>query len=173
MSVWAHDLPSTRAFVFTLVFFKYWSVSSGPAIFLGCPMLWRAFELLSNILNITILCYSETSVLVSWRVHCTTFWALSTTNGTMQVAVTSTTVQLSIFQTYWLDLPASTWLDRQILTGRPWQKHPLQMSCLSLSGQRLECICVLEHNHHPVSQPCGPILPDTSAFCCRNLENLR
>lgn len=98
----------------------------------------------------------------------------SAKDGTTQATVCSVIVQLSIFLfNVSVVICLHTWLDWLIPTGRLWQMSP-QKRCLSLSGQRLECICVLEHTIHPVStmwsHPASSLLTDTSALCSRNLN---
>jgi len=148
----AHDLPSTRALFFVLILLKV-LVSHLP----GLPEAAESVisELLSNIFNIITLRYSKTDifVLVSWTLHYTKFWGCCSSPlrmGTTQCFF-SVIVQLSIFVFNISAVSACAhgydWL---IPTGRLWQTSP-QKRCLSLSGQRLECICVLEHTNHPVS----------------------
>lgn len=69
----AHDLPSTRALFFVLIFLKVLLSHLS-----GLPEAAESVisELLSNIFNIIILRYSKTDifVLVSWTLHYTKFW---------------------------------------------------------------------------------------------------
>lgn len=143
---------------------KYWSVSSGPVIFLGYP------RLRSNIFNIIIVYYSETFVLASRTSCCATLWGLSAEDGTLQAAVISVIVQLSIFQTYLLYPPAHTvWLTdpQQDDSGKT---SPTGEPSVSVWPETWMYSCTGAHQPPSLNQ-CGPILPDTSALCCRNLED--
>lgn len=142
---------------------KHWSASGGPLVFLGYPRLWRAWSQ-SNIFNILILCNSEMFILVSW-----TFWGLSTQDGTMQAAVISVIVQLSIFQTYLLHPPAHevglTDPNRTSLAKCPnrWAV------CLCLGGDLNVFVYWRTPTMHFSTRRSHPA--ETSALGCRNLEN--
>lgn len=135
----------TRAFFSALVFFKYWSVSSGPVYFLGYLRLRRATPQSSWFLT-SEYC-AKTFVLVSWTLHSTTFWGLSAEDGTTQAAAIFFFSQSS---KHICCVCLRTRLDWQILNRMTLAETSPQMSCLSLSGQRLECIRIPPSLNHVV-----------------------
>lgn len=60
---------------------------------------------------------------------------------------------------------AHGWTDRST-AGRPWTEEP----SVSVWPETWMYSCTGAHQPRSLNQ-CGPILPDTSALCCRNLEN--
>ncbi len=86
-------------------------------------------------------------------------------DGTLQAAVISVIVQLSIFQTYLLYPPAHA-----VGLTDPQQDVPTEEPSVSVWPETWMYSCTGAHQPRSLN-PCGPILPDTSALCCRNLEN--
>lgn len=107
------------------------------------PRLAESFisRALSNIFNIIILCNSKTFLLVLWTLHYTTFWGLSAQDGTTWTAVNPPNISA--------------------VSAGSQQDHSDELS-VSIWPETWMYSCTTQ------SQPCGPILPDTSALCCRN-----
>lgn len=132
-SIWAHDLPSTRAVLFALVFLKVFVASRGPVVFLGyAKACGERLRSLSNIFNIIILSNSKTFLLVFGTLHYTTFWWLSAQDGTTWTAVNPLNISA---------VPACARLDRPILTGPPLRW------AVCLSDQSWMYSCTTQFNH--------------------------
>lgn len=120
-------------------------------------------ELLGDIFNIT-MCNSKTFILVLWTLQ--TLWGLSAADGTMQAAVLFSDCAAVNFPISAVSACTHGWTDVP-LGDNSGEASPKVSRLSDLTWMYL---LTGVQQQAPSSQPCGPILLHTSAFCCGSLE---